>query len=200
MEPVVPNHHAHHPGFRGRAGFAAAKRFLEVGPDASVGCDLTDVGPGDHVIDIGSGPGVAAREAVRRGATALAVDPASVMIRVGRARNDHPDITWRQGTAEAVPSEDASATVVWSMATVHHWQNIDEGLAEVRRILKPGGRFLATERHLRGDGTDATDHGWTEGQAGSFMASCREHGFENVTLDYGEASRGKLLCVLANQP
>ncbi len=200
MEAVVPNHHAHHPGFKGREGFAAAKRFLELGADASVGCDLTAVGPGDHVIDIGSGPGVAVREAIRRGATALAVDPAPVMIRVGRVRNDHPDITWRQGTAEQVPSDDASATVVWSMATVHHWQNIDEGLAEIRRVLKSGGRFLATERHLRGDGSDVTDHGWTEAQADAFVAACRGQGFEDVTLTYNEASRGKLLCVLAKRP
>ncbi|MCB0990131.1 MAG: class I SAM-dependent methyltransferase [Acidimicrobiales bacterium] len=199
MEAPVPNHHAHHPGFSGWEGLKAAVRFLKVGTDAGVACDLVGIGPGDHLVDIGSGPGVAVREAVRRGATAVAVDPAEVMIEVGKRRNDHPSIQWRTGAAEALPVEDSSATVVWSMATVHHWQDVDAGLTEVGRVLQPGGRFLAIERYLRGDGTDITDHGWLESQAEVFMTACAAHGLGDVRLTTSQASRGKLLCVLATK-
>ena len=47
-----------------------------------------------------------------------------------------------QGTAENLPVPEHSATVVWSVATVHHWADVTAGLAEVRRVLSPGGRFL----------------------------------------------------------
>ena len=197
METLPPNHHAHHSGFSGWEGLKAAVRFLKVSSDAAVACDLTDVRSGDHVVDIGSGPGVAVRQAVDRGATATAVDPAQVMLDVGRKRNDHANIDWRTGTAESIPVDDAKATVVWSVATVHHWKDIEAGLEEVTRVLAPGGRFLAIERHLKGDGTDQTDHGWLRYQAERFMDRCVAHGFDNVRLSTATGSRGDLLCVMA---
>ena len=66
-------------------------------------------------------------------------------------------------------------------------------------MLQPGFRFLAIERYLRGDGTDITDHGWLESQAEVFMTACAAHGLGDVRLTTSQASRGKLLCVLATK-
>ena len=55
-------------------------------------------------------------------------------------------IAYVAGAAEALPVPDDDATVVWSIATVHHWADLDAGLDEVRRVLAPGGRFVAIER------------------------------------------------------
>jgi hypothetical protein len=52
-----------------------------------------------------------------------------------------------QGAAEDLRLSDRSATVVWSLATVHHWRDV----AAVHRALSPGGRFLAVERRERRD-------------------------------------------------
>ena len=41
------------------------------------------------------------------------------------------------GVAEAIPLPEGSAAVAWSIATVHHWSDIDAGLREVRRVLLP---------------------------------------------------------------
>lgn len=93
---------------------------------------------------------------------------------------DRLGVTWSQGTAEAVPLPDGSATIAWSIATVHHWKDVTAGLAEMRRVLVPGGRFLAIERQTRAGATGLASHGWTQQQAQSFAAECRDAGFDRV--------------------
>lgn len=55
------------------------------------------------------------------------------MLRVARAltrasRSDTATVRYQDGTAEALPLPDGSATVAWSLATVHHWHDLDAGL------------------------------------------------------------------------
>ena len=73
----VPNHHAHHPGFAGATG-ALFALSMAVGrsADADLAIRLVDLRPGDHVVDVGCGPGAAARRAVRAGARVTGVEPA----------------------------------------------------------------------------------------------------------------------------
>ena len=120
------------------------------GSVARLAADLAAVSRADHVVDVGCGPGTAAREAARRGARVTGVDPATVMLRLARVlTRDRAAIDWVGGTAERLPQHDASATVVWSLATVHHWTDVTAGLAEARGVLVAGGRFLAIERLVR---------------------------------------------------
>jgi SAM-dependent methyltransferase len=50
-------------------------------------------------------------------------------------------VRYLPGSAEALPLADDSADVVWSLATVHHWRDLDRGLAETRRVLRRPGRL-----------------------------------------------------------
>ena len=148
IAPSVPNHHADYPGFAGPLGFVAglSMTFGRTG-DADLAERLTGTQPGDRVVDVGCGPGTAIRHAARLGATVTGVDPAPVMLRLARRLTRARDrITLRQGTAEALPLPDGSATVLWSIATVHHWSDLDRGLGEIGRVLEAGGRFVAIER------------------------------------------------------
>jgi ubiquinone/menaquinone biosynthesis C-methylase UbiE len=197
-----PNHHAHHQPFRGPTGVALALAMAARGGDrARLAVTLTGAGPGDTVVDLGCGPGTAVRRAARLGATAIGVDPARVMRRVatalslGRSRGRYVD-----GSAEAIPLDDATATVVWSIATVHHWQDIDAGLAETRRVLRPGGRFLAAERHSPPDAQGLHSHGWTPEQAEAFAEACRAHGFVDIRVEEHHLDHLDVLAVLAIAP
>lgn len=198
--PTAPNHHAHHPGFSGVSGFLAGLTMVR-GRDevARVAADLTGLAAGDRLVDIGCGPGVAAREAARRGAQVTGVEPAAPMRTLARllSTGRRGRVSWIEGVAEHLPVPDASATVVWALSTVHHWPDVERGLAECRRVLRPGGRFLAMERRTRPGATGHASHGWTEAQAATFAAQCRAAGFATADVDTTTLKTRDVLSVLA---
>jgi ubiquinone/menaquinone biosynthesis C-methylase UbiE len=204
-DALVPNHHADHPGFAGLGGLVAAWTFT-IGRrgDAALAVRLTGLAPGEVVVDVGCGPGVAVRHAAAAGAGSVTgVDPATVMLRVGAVvgavrPSQRRRVRYVAGTAEALPLDDGHADVVWSLATVHHWRDLERGLAEVRRVLRPGGRFLAVERRSAPGATGHASHGWTDGQAAAFADCCRAAGFRDVTVaTHASDPRRRVLTVLA---
>lgn len=203
-DPVqtAPNHHADHPGFSGFTGMMAGLSML-IGRAgvARLVVELADVGGQDHVVDVGCGPGAAAREAERRGARVSAVDPASVMLTIARRLTRRGErISWLEGVAEALPVSDGSATVLWSVATVHHWPDLDGGLAEAFRVLDGGGQLLAVERRTRPGARGLASHGWTDAQAESFAQRCLAAGFTEIQVVTRKAARRCQLVVRATRP
>jgi ubiquinone/menaquinone biosynthesis C-methylase UbiE len=199
--PVV-NHHADHPGFAGLAGTLVGSIMLIAGRGrARLAVELASVTETDRVVDIGCGPGNAVRAAARRGAEVTGVDPSPVMLRLARTfTRRQPMVTWSDGAAEELPVPDGCATVVWSIATVHHWRDVTTGLAEVRRVLGSGGRFLAIERQVRPGATGLASHGWTDLQAQSFATQCRAAGFNTVGVDQRTWRRHAVWVVRAVRP
>jgi ubiquinone/menaquinone biosynthesis C-methylase UbiE len=193
------NHHADHAGFAGLTGLVAALGMLIMGRGyARLAVDLASVSDADSVVDIGCGPGNAVRAAARRGARVVGVDPAPLMLRLARAvTRGQPNVSWSQGSAEALPVTDGWATIVWSLKTVHHWRDVTAGLAELRRVLASSGRLLVMERRVQRGATGLASHGWTEGQAESFAAQCRAAGFAGVRLDRNGHDRGAVWVVQA---
>lgn len=192
-EDVIVNHHADHPGFAGPMGLLIAVALLFMGrTNARRAVDLAGVTAADHVVDVGCGAGGAVRAAVRRGARATGVDPASVMLRVARWTTPRGrPVTWLRGGAEELSVPDGAATVVWSIATVHHWQDVPAGLREAHRVLAPGGRLLAIERWVAEGATGFASHGWTAPQAQAFAELCRAAGFADVAVaSHGEGRSG----------
>ncbi|MGO4444910.1 class I SAM-dependent methyltransferase [Mycobacterium sp. 2YAF39] len=200
-EPSPVNHHADHPGFSGVTGAIVGVILLLRGrANARLAAEVTDVSAGDRVIDVGSGPGGAVREAARRGATVTGVDPSPVMLRLARIVTRARGVEWVEGTAEHVPRPDGSATVWWSLATVHHWQDVGKGLGEAHRLLAPNGRLLAVERRVQPGATGLASHGWTHQQAESFAAQCRTAGFADVVVDQPGRGRHAVWAVSATRP
>ncbi|CAA0130369.1 putative methyltransferase YcgJ [Mycolicibacterium vanbaalenii] len=200
--PPAVNHHGDHPGFAGITGTLFGVMFLLTGRgNARLAADLAQVTAADHVVDVGCGPGTAARTAARRGARVTGVDPASSLLRLARAvtRAD-ATITWAEGTAESLPVPDASATVLWALATVHHWQDVTKALAEAHRVLAPGGRLLAVERQSPPNATGFASHGWTAEQAESFAALCRSSGLVDVQVRSDRVGRRDVWVVRGTRP
>jgi len=192
----VPNHHAHYPGFAGPAGVLAAVTMLPGGTaNARLAKRLSELTASDTVADIGCGPGIAVRRAARLGASVVGIDPAPVMLRLARflTPRSAQAVRYAEGSAEALPLADSSVSVAWSIACVHHWADLDAGLQEARRVLKPGGRLVAIERLSRPGATGLASHGWTPEQADAFADRCRAHGFtEAAVRRHGEGSRAKV--------
>jgi len=200
-EALPANHHADHPGFSGVTGAIVGLMLLWMGrANARLAAEVTGVSDSDRLVDIGCGPGGAVREAARHGAQVCGIDPAPVMLRLARAFTRDAGIKWMEGTAESVPLPDRSATILWSLATVHHWQDVEQGLGEARRILQPGGRLLAVERRVQPGATGLASHGWTQQQAESFAAQCRTSGFADVAVGHRGQGRRGIWAVTAVRP
>ena len=96
-------------------------------PDARVGA-LINRALGDvrSVVNVGAGSG-----AYEPPQTVLAVEPSAVMISQ-RPADATPVVRAR---AEALPIADGAADAALAVLTVHHWDDLEAGLAELRRIL-----------------------------------------------------------------
>jgi ubiquinone/menaquinone biosynthesis C-methylase UbiE len=201
-QTCVPNHHAYYPGFAGLSGLLAAAS-MTVGRQggARLAEQLSGLRAGDTVVDVGCGPGTAVRRAAKLGMSVVGVDPAPVMLRVARMLTRPSDrVRFAPGAAEALPLPDASASVVWSIASVHHWADLDAGLGEARRVLKPGGRLVAIERRARPGARGHASHGWTDDQARAFAQRCLEHGFAGAAVDAHTNGRRTTLSVTVSVP
>jgi ubiquinone/menaquinone biosynthesis C-methylase UbiE len=121
------------------------------------------------------------------------------MLRLARflSRRTTPAVRYLQGSAEALPLPDSSLSVAWSIASVHHWSDLDASLQEIRRVLKSGGRLVAIERLTRPGATGLASHGWTSGQATAFADRCVANGFTGAKISQHDEGRGTKVTVTA---
>jgi ubiquinone/menaquinone biosynthesis C-methylase UbiE len=176
----------------------AVSMTLGRGPAARMIADLAELTPDDRLADIGCGPGTAARQAARRGATVTGVDPSPDMLRLARwagAAPRTPDITYLTGSAESLPLPDDAATIAWAISSVHHWNDRAAGLAEITRVLAPGGRVLLAERLVTPGARGHAVHGLTHDQAAALARKLRAAGFEDVHQDSIRIPRRTLVVI-----
>ncbi len=102
---------------------------------------LSGLKRGSRIADLGCGSGVFSNALRQRGYDYTGVDLSPAFIRL--AREKHPGIEFIEGDVEQLPFPDAGFDGALLAGVVHHLPDPTRCAKEVRRILKPGGKFVA---------------------------------------------------------
>jgi SAM-dependent methyltransferase len=142
---------------------------------------------GNHLLEIGAGPGAATaelRKLVTR-VTSLEYDHASAVRLVQKNGNGAGVV---QGDAAALPFADCTFSSAVAVLVLHHLRSSeqqDRAFAEVHRVLRPGGRFIAFEIQ---DGwfhrVIHTNSAFVPVQPAALAPRLTTAGFAGVTVDY----------------
>jgi trans-aconitate methyltransferase len=98
-----------------------------------------DAQPGERILDLGCGDGQLTLRVAATGARVTGADLSPEMAAAARARGVEAEVA----NAEALPFADGSFDAVFSNAALHWVHDHEAMLAQVHRVLKPGGRFVA---------------------------------------------------------
>src|SRR3712207_4840550 len=93
-----------------------------------------------RALEVGCGPGHITAMMANTGATVTGVDLVPAMIETTRTL--HPDLEFVEANAEQLPFADDAFDVVLANFVIHHFARPDVVCIEIRRVLKPGGRFV----------------------------------------------------------
>ena len=97
-----------------------------------------------RVLDVATGTGDLAAELARQGADVVAADFAGNMLRSAR-RKLPPALPLVQGDAQCLPFRDGAFDRVTNAFLLRNLSDLDQGLREMRRVLRPGGRLVCLE-------------------------------------------------------
>jgi arsenite methyltransferase len=107
--------------------------------------ELLALQPAERVLDVGVGPGLLALEAMRAvgpGGRVCGIDPSPSMLAIAGRRAGEAGVELAQGTATAIPYDDASFDVAVSTQVLEYVPDVPAALAELHRVVRPGGRVL----------------------------------------------------------
>ncbi|MDE2375772.1 class I SAM-dependent methyltransferase [Bradyrhizobium sp.] len=137
------------------------RTFAQVAPRYDVMNDLMSMGihrlwksafvalaaarPGEIAVDLAGGTGDIALALASAGARTLVVDPSPEMMRAGRGRPGADGLRWIAAEAERLPFPDASIDLITISFGIRNATRVDDALAEIARVLKPGGRLFCLE-------------------------------------------------------
>jgi ubiquinone/menaquinone biosynthesis C-methylase UbiE len=113
--------------------------------------ELAEPAPGEKVLDVGCGTGTLALAIKRQVGTGEVhgIDASPEMIQFAKEKStkNGSDIDFQVALIEAIPFPDASFDLVTSSLMLHHLPDVvkAKGFLEIRRVLKPGGRFMAMD-------------------------------------------------------
>ena len=168
---------------------------------ASLGCGnptlLTDLKPGQMVLDLGSGAGLDVLLSAKRvspGGHAYGVDMTDEMLAVAKGNQVKAGVTnatFLKGTIEALPLPDASVDVVLSNCVINLAADKSVAIGEAFRVLRPGGRLAVSDMIALEEMTPEAKRDldlWAGCISGTisrdaYVAELERAGFEGIDVD-----------------
>jgi 2-polyprenyl-3-methyl-5-hydroxy-6-metoxy-1,4-benzoquinol methylase len=103
--------------------------------------------PGMTVLELGCGAGYFTQELARSGADIVAIDVSPELLEIARANCSAPNVRYQIQNAHALSYAEAVFDSVVGSSVLHHLE-IEEGLREIYRVLKPMGTIYFTEPNM----------------------------------------------------
>jgi 2-polyprenyl-3-methyl-5-hydroxy-6-metoxy-1,4-benzoquinol methylase len=103
--------------------------------------------PGLTVLELGCGTGYFTKELAKTGSRITAIDISPDLLALARETVARDNVTFKVENAYAMSFGDASFDAVIGISVLHHLE-VDRGLAEVFRVLKPGGYIRFSEPNM----------------------------------------------------
>jgi ubiquinone/menaquinone biosynthesis C-methylase UbiE len=119
------------------------------------------VGRPGRVLDVACGPGIVAESLVGVAREIVGVDATPEMVALSRERLRRAgasDASFHEGAAEALPFPEGSFDAVVTRLSLHHLPRVSAAIAEMRRVLRAGGRLVVADVVSPGDDADAALH------------------------------------------
>lgn len=160
---------------------------------------LLEIGPGDRVLEIGFGPGVAIEEISRKlvDGVVAGVDHSEVMLRQARARNEEGlregRVDLRLGSVVELPDFGEPFDKVFAVNSMMFWDEPVDRLRDLGRRLKPGGVIAITHQPRSPKATDEL----ARESAGRIGAALERAGYAEIRVELKEMEPVAAVCVLA---
>jgi len=135
--------------FNKQAALYATSPVHRFGPSLPVLVEMAAPKPVDLVLDVATGTGNTALALAPQVLRVVGLDVATAMLDQARARAQAEKIEnaeFLSGSAEELPFPNAEFSLVVSRHAPHHFHRLEKFLSEVRRVLKPGGRFVVADQ------------------------------------------------------
>jgi ArsR family transcriptional regulator len=185
--------------FAGQAGEWESLRAQLFGPQADLLALGLLVEPTWTVGDLGCGTGALALRLAPFAQQVIGIDASREMLAAARARaHDARHVTFKRGELEALPLADATLDLAVLALVLHHVGEPVAALAEVRRVLVPGGRLLLVDMQPHGHEEYRAEmgHAWLGFEASQLDGWLETAGFgavRQVALPVEAAARGPRL-------
>jgi ubiquinone/menaquinone biosynthesis C-methylase UbiE len=174
--------------------------------------DLARIQPGERILEVGCGTGtlsLAAKVQAGTGGEVIGIDVASDMLETARRKavKSSLKVQFQQGRIEEIPLPDGQFDLVLSSLMLHHVPGDvakQQGMREMFRVLKPGGRLLIVDAtqpknpHLRGLATLIVGQEMLAHSVDEFVPMLRQAGFCNI--ETGPTSSSLLAFLRGSKP
>jgi ubiquinone/menaquinone biosynthesis C-methylase UbiE len=158
----------------------------------------------DTVLEIGFGNGkyLAQLASQMSGAKIAGVDYSETMVKQASKRNRafirEGRVEIKRGSSDNLPYDTAAFTKIFTINTIYFWSDPMADLAEIRRVLRPGGTLLLVFRSKnKMEKLSFTKQGFRLYEPSEVMLLVENAGFSNVTLESDQDRALDVNCIIA---